>query len=84
MRQGRGRLKIFLNLKCIFALFVLFYLHDLHKTLIFTIHSVVFNHIIFRGDNPQTGGVLSPPTPLGFLPMCKAMYMETTYISGVL
>ncbi len=47
VRQGRGRLKMFLNLKCIFApfAFVLFYyLHNYlkYKTLLFTIHSVVF------------------------------------------
>ncbi len=38
------------------------YKNDLQYTACF------FNHI-FRGDNPQLGGVLSPPTPPGFPPM---------------
>ncbi len=58
VRQGRGRLKMFLNLKCIFApfAFVLFYyLHNYfkYKTL-FTIHSVVI--IIFLGGTTLRWG----------------------------
>ncbi len=55
--QGRGTLKIFLNLKCLFAPFVLFYyLHNYfkYKTLLFTTHSVVL--IIVLGDTPSEGG----------------------------
>ncbi len=55
MRQGKGRRNFFLSS---FALFVLFYYlqsYLKYKTLLFTIHIMVFNHI-FRGDNPQIGG----------------------------
>ncbi len=50
-----------LNLKCIFSPFVLFYyLHTYlkYKSLLFTMHSVVFNHI-FKG-----GGLFTPNTIL--------------------
>ncbi len=46
--EARGRLKMFVNLKSIFAPFVLFYYlqnYLTYKTLLFTIHSVVFINI---------------------------------------
>ncbi len=57
--QGRGTLKIFLNLKCIFAPFVLFYyLHNYfkYKTLLFTTHSVVLI-IVLGGTTFRRGGM---------------------------
>ncbi len=50
---------MFLNLKCIFAPFafgLFYYLQSYleYKTLLFTIHSMVFNHIL-RGDNYPPG-----------------------------
>ncbi len=64
MRQGRRRLRIFLNLKHIFAPFAFVYFYYLqndlkYKTLLFKIHSVVINHV-FIGDNPQ----VRDPVPL--------------------
>ncbi len=49
MRQGRGRLKHFLNIKRIFAPFAIVLFHYLHNYLtyksLFTIIMYVFNHI---------------------------------------
>ncbi len=64
VRQGTWRLKMFLNLMFLISFLphlLFYYLHNYlkYKTLLFRIHSMVFNHI-FRGDNPQMGGILSP------------------------
>ncbi len=59
------------KLKMHFCPIWLFYcLHNYlkYKTLLFTIHSVVFNHI-FRGDNPQIGGSCPPRPPPWFPPI---------------
>ncbi len=60
VRQGRGRLKT----KNAFVFVLFYYLQSYlkYKTLLFTKHSMVFNHN-FRGDNLQIGGVLSPWNP---------------------
>ncbi len=66
-----GGIKTFLNLKRFFALTLFYYLHDYFKymsIILFSIHRVACNYI-FRGDNPQIGGVMSPPSPPGFTPM---------------
>ncbi len=59
LRESKVRevtLKVFLNLKRIFAPFAFYYLHNYlkYKTLLFIMHSVIFNHI-FRGQSLDRG-----------------------------